>query len=732
MSRTTPSSYKINQITVEPNLNQLSSDGKTIIIEGRLMSVLLCLIERQGETVSIEELVASAWQGQVVSNSAVYRAVAELRKALVKQLGSDDVIKTVTKKGYQLNANIEGEFQPRSTGQNNKKWLGLILAALIISVFVSYFAAILFDEDKLTGWFNNRLDTPINNSHVVRVKTVTSAQGKEFTPAISQDGQFVLFSHRSEDASSINLFLQRLNNNENELISSDDLTDTKNTNSVQQTLYKITHENARYTRASWSPDGSTIVFQKATSSQCQIILARFDRIDFTLKNERVFTNCTGDVQTAISWSLDGTRLLYTSNLTGRSEVYEHSLTTQEKRRLLSPKNSESWNSFVVASPFQNKALILSFLDYRKTEFLLYDLDKQTHELLYSDSQLIDSATWGKTANEILFEKNNKRILQLNIKDKTTKVWFESGSFINGINRSADGSQYVLSSMLQAEEDILLAPIAHSKTSPQEPVSNLSWQHNSSLVEKLPEFANLSNRIVFLSNRSGNDQIWLKEEDGQIRQLTHFRGERWFGRISWSKDDSQLLFARGEIIYLLNLNDLSVQTIVSYNKKDSKVAYSPNWSPDGKSIYYSVHAKGKNYIYRQSLENLDKSEMQISDDNLRNLKESSNGRYLYFARISHFGLTRFDISTGKSQILIPNLHPSMWNSWRLTDNGIYYLDIENTVKGVHFYDFETKKTHFVFPWDRIMGAHFSISKDRTYYVRDQYVDNEASVMLLSTD
>jgi TolB-like protein/Tfp pilus assembly protein PilF len=88
---------KIGNWTVEPALNQLSADGRTVRLEPKAMAVLVHLAERPGEVVSRETLLAAVWPGVIVSDDALTQVVIKLRKAL-----GEGYIQTISKRGYRL------------------------------------------------------------------------------------------------------------------------------------------------------------------------------------------------------------------------------------------------------------------------------------------------------------------------------------------------------------------------------------------------------------------------------------------------------------------------------------------------------------------------------------------------------------------------------------------------------------------------------------------------------
>jgi transcriptional activator of cad operon len=70
------------------------------------MRLLLCLAERAGEVVSIDDLLNQVWSGVIVTPDSVYQAVASLRRLLGDDHKQPAYIATVPRLGYRLVATV--------------------------------------------------------------------------------------------------------------------------------------------------------------------------------------------------------------------------------------------------------------------------------------------------------------------------------------------------------------------------------------------------------------------------------------------------------------------------------------------------------------------------------------------------------------------------------------------------------------------------------------------------
>jgi len=70
------------------------------------MRLLLCLAQRPGEVVSIEDLLREVWSGVIVSPDSVYQAIALLRRLLGDDPKQPAYISTVPRLGYRMVASV--------------------------------------------------------------------------------------------------------------------------------------------------------------------------------------------------------------------------------------------------------------------------------------------------------------------------------------------------------------------------------------------------------------------------------------------------------------------------------------------------------------------------------------------------------------------------------------------------------------------------------------------------
>jgi TolB-like protein/tetratricopeptide (TPR) repeat protein len=103
---------RVADLRVDPTLDEISKDGRTIKLEPKAMQLLLCLAERAGEVLSVEELLDLVWKDVIVSHNSVYAAVAALRRTLGDDSKNPRYIANVVRRGYRLIAPVSPWVDP--------------------------------------------------------------------------------------------------------------------------------------------------------------------------------------------------------------------------------------------------------------------------------------------------------------------------------------------------------------------------------------------------------------------------------------------------------------------------------------------------------------------------------------------------------------------------------------------------------------------------------------------
>lgn len=155
MKNESPSMLRIGDWRVDPVSSRIHRNGETTRLDVRTMRLLLCLADRAGQVVSIEDLIAHVWAGIAVSSDSVYQAITALRRQLGDDPRKPAYIETVPRLGYRMiaavgawtdspDASAPPEHSPDTAGGEQKShraaisfWsIGVIVIVIAIGVLL--------------------------------------------------------------------------------------------------------------------------------------------------------------------------------------------------------------------------------------------------------------------------------------------------------------------------------------------------------------------------------------------------------------------------------------------------------------------------------------------------------------------------------------------------------------------------------------------------------------------
>ena len=93
---------------LDPSSQSLWRDGEMVPLTRKAFGVLQCLVERRGDLVPKEELLARVWPDTVVGEAVLKVCVREIRRVLDDDPQEPRFIATAHRRGYRFVAPVEG------------------------------------------------------------------------------------------------------------------------------------------------------------------------------------------------------------------------------------------------------------------------------------------------------------------------------------------------------------------------------------------------------------------------------------------------------------------------------------------------------------------------------------------------------------------------------------------------------------------------------------------------
>jgi Tol biopolymer transport system component/ABC-type branched-subunit amino acid transport system substrate-binding protein len=350
---------------------------------------------------------------------------------------------------------------------------------------------------------------------------------------------------------------------------------------------------------SWSPDGKKILFASDRDGNPEIYVMNADGSGQT----NLTNNPAGDIFP--EWSTDGKQIGFTTDRSGNDEIYLMNADGSNPTRLTN--NSRADDAFPRWSPDGKKIAYVHGYGSGTYEIYLMNADGSNPVQLTDNQGPRDDNMdphWSLDGTQIIFWSS---------RDGNEELYL----------MNADGSNQTRITDNPANDD---GPMWKPEPPAQQPVSlgtekllatvkgrilfgsnrsgnneiyvmngdgtGLTNLTNNSADDVGPVWSPNGEKIAFLTNRDGNYEVYVMNADGSNpTNLTNNPADEGFSglpTIDWSPDGVKIVFASdrdgNHEIYVMNA-DGSQQTDVTKTPKSDEIM--PYWSPDGKRIAYSI-------------------------------------------------------------------------------------------------------------------------------------------------
>ena len=135
--------YRFDEFLVDPKTWKLSRDGREVHLEPVVLKLLIYLIENRERLVTRHELMDTVWGDTVISESALTKAVARLRKALGDDSATHRYLETVRSRGYRFVAVVEEIESPNQHNHSPGKGHATIVRRALLASAAAILALVI-------------------------------------------------------------------------------------------------------------------------------------------------------------------------------------------------------------------------------------------------------------------------------------------------------------------------------------------------------------------------------------------------------------------------------------------------------------------------------------------------------------------------------------------------------------------------------------------------------------
>jgi Tol biopolymer transport system component len=450
----------------------------------------------------------------------------------------------------------------------------------------------------------------------------------------------------------------------------------------------------------WSPDGRWIAFLRSQTrattglrNRQLILIAPLggpERILIEIKSQDFDRSSP-----YLAWTSESDAVLISDSTgTGLPDaLFTVSIETGERRQLTNPQPSVLADTSPAVSPDGNSLVFLRRTSWGSGELHLLPLKKGSAaagppKRLTSAQLDADYPAWMTSGNEIVFSAQRSlwRISTTGDKKPLRIPDIGEDALMPTLSRPGPGKPLRLVFVRNFSDWNIwrVETSGAGMPSSSAPVLAIS----STKPEFHCEFSPDGRKVAFVSERSGESEIWTSDPDGSNAIKLTSMGVPDITWPHWSPNGQHIVFSsasEGEWdIFVIPTVGGKPRRLTSHPAIDIH----PTFSRDGKWIYFASMRSGDYRIWKMPANGGEAA--QVTPNQGRGALESPDGKSIFYHSASAIApLWRLPISgDGPPQKVLDAI---VWYNYCLVDRGIYYIDQNENETRIQFFDFVTNKT-----------------------------------------
>jgi Tol biopolymer transport system component/DNA-binding winged helix-turn-helix (wHTH) protein len=693
-----PLIYRFGEFTLDASTRRLRRGEEEQSLEPKSFRLLEFLIENRDRVLGKEEIFRVVWNETSVTDNALTRAIAQIRKALEDDPRQPRFIETLPTVGYRFIGKLTTEGPPPSAKPMPRKSPRIPVWAVI--------ALAVLTATGLAAWrFWPRPSVRV----VLTPVPLTTYQGNAEAPSFSPDGSQVAFEWDGEKQDNFDIYVKAIG--------------------PDAVPLRLTTDPRPDRMPAWSPDGSTIAFVRlgAPGRGELILIAALGGPERKLARIPIWDDpAWGSIGGVPAWSPNGQWLIVPELVKQHVVLFRVSVETGEQEQITDP-GLEHDDKFPAISP-DGRTLLFN----RRPTFYYYGsmytvrLDenaKPVEDLKPVDSKglLVAGAAWMANGREVVAATRSGLYRIPAQGGGEAQPIPGTGSEIQGVAVSRQGDRLAYA-VMHGDANIWRIDLSARELKPERLIA-------STFRDVYPKYSPDGSQIAFQSMRGGGrSQVWLGDAEGrQARQLT-FVKNGMAGSPHWSPDGRTLEMdsnATGNYqVYTMDADGGKMNQLTS-GRFDNFLA---SWSQDGRSLNFTSTRTGRTEIWKMPAGG--GTAVQVTHNGGEAGIESEDGKTLYFTRILRAdsgSIWRMPTAGGPEERLADSLYRV---NYAVAKRGIYYMTHadESGNSTLKFYDFTTGATRTVLAMGHPEFG-LDVSPDGRYLVYAQLDDPASGLMLI---
>jgi Tol biopolymer transport system component/tRNA A-37 threonylcarbamoyl transferase component Bud32 len=583
---------------------------------------------------------------------------------------------------------------------------GLVVIALLTG-FAAYYINTNFNSDSTA-----KAPLPAASARIIPFTTFPGAANQ---PAFSPDGNQIAFAWDGGNGENLDLYIKLIG---------------------AGTPLRLTTDPAEDISPVWSPDGRYLAFIRRSASENGVfIIPALGGAERKLGQTEPSVSRQAWPQCRLSWSPDG-KFLALADRASPQERYGIFLLSVEdggKQRLTSPPESFADN-FPAFSPDGQTLAFIRSSGFSSEDLYLISTHGGNLRRLTTDERRMLSVVWTADGREIVFSSNRGggfSLWRVAVSGGTPEQMAVTGlnAYSPAIsrqgNRLAYNVSFIDSNIWRLDRSSVNPQAAGRQNLPTKLISSTRQDHS-------PQFSPDGKRIVFVSDRSGSDEIWVCESVGSNpAQLTFLEGTVG-GSPRWSPDGQQIVFdarpAGNSDIYVISTEGGKPRALTLEPSHDVM----PSWSRDGRWIYFCSNRSGDFQTWKVPAAG--GPAVQVTKQGGFEAFESPGSELLYYTKgRGRGGIWQMPVAGGEERQVPELLDAGYWRYWAVLDDGIYFVAPVATARpAIKFFNFATRRVMQlgVLDGDPLQGpSGFTVSPDGRWVLYAQADQSISDIMLV---
>jgi len=676
-------------------------------------AVLLQLARAAGRTQSRDDLLNEVWKGTCPTPDVLTQAVKDLRRALGDDLHAPRYVETLPRLGYRLVAParfLDAQELPSSPGAQTiahpqtqsvpamsersiVRWLAIGACIAFAIALAGAFA--MYKARSAAAALQPRWSASAQ-------RAITADPGAEMYPRISPDGTRIAYSVADSHAHNARIVQRSLAQSRVLRLTETELGDE---------FYPV-----------WSPDGATIAFMRYVGNQCQILIA-----PSTGGPERLVDSCFAGAVNYFSWAPDAKHVLKTIPTGASANDLALSLTSTEGGPAEPIAYDHAPADMDLEGRYSPDGKRIAFRRGGNpySDLFLIDANGGNLRQLTHLASRIRGFDWTRDGSALIFSSSHaggQGLYTVAVDDGHIDALGVNPAEFPSAARASDTLVYEIPRLRTQ-----LATIALDGAEPmQDPVASTG-------NDSAPTFAPVDDRLAFISDRSGSQQLWLHDPaTSETFPLTD-ANEPNLRYPVWRPDGERVLItARGTDIGSLTEIDIATRTSRVLTSADEDVRYGVYGNrPNMFIAVVGGSGRGRELIEFESAGQGETGRHVLARD-VGRLDYDRTNAAIYFTKVAEPGLFRLEPSSGTETLITNKINPAHLDGWLVLDGKIYYIAPQATgPTDFHVLDPETgdDRSIAVIP-DSIADFNFSLSHDGKHLIVVRVAEKDTDVGALT--